>query len=390
MNIFFSTFCINKLNGTYFRAYYLARELAKRGHNITLASISPNSKFKKVKSTDYNLKIIEYPNLFHKLIFHFGNGPLDIALRTKHLMNGNYDIVHGFEYYANVNVPILLTKKIKKYVYVSDWCDWFSKGMAAKGRRFASWSPIINAISKIEDVTRLYAHGVTVISDEIEQHVRSIGIPDEKILRVTGGSPTDLIKPLSKMKSRRELGYPLDANICLFLGNYQADLDIFVRAFQLLTMKNPKTRLVIIGLIANNISKLIKELGLEQNIIEVGTVEPANLGKYMASADLFLLPLRDTEGNRSRWPNKIGDYMASGRPIVASQVGEIVSIMKTNNIGMLVQNNINEIATNTEWLLNNPELADEMGSNARALAETEYSWSSLAEQLESFYSSLLN
>ena len=110
----------------------------------------------------------------------------------------------------------------------------------------------------------------------------------------------------------------------------------------------------------------------------------------MATADLFFLPLRDTEGNRSRWPNKIGDYMASGRPIVASEVGEIVPIMKTNNIGVLVGNNINEIVTSTEWLLNNPKIADGMGSNARVLAETEYSWSSLAEQLENFYSSLLN
>ncbi len=390
MNIFFSTFCITKLNGTYFRAYYLARELAKRGHSITLASISPNSKFKKIESTDSNLKILEYPNLFHKLIFHFGNGPLDIAQRTNHLINGNYDVVHGVEYYANVNIPILLTKKMKKYVYVSDWCDWFSKGMATKGRRFASWSPIINTISKIEDITRLYAHGVTVISDEIEEHVRSIGIPDKKILRIPGGSPTDLIKPLDKIKSRKELGYPIDAKISLFLGNYQADLDIFVRAFQLLKMKNPNSKLVIIGLISNNISKLIKELKLEKHIIEVGPVEPVNLSTYMATADLFFLPLRDTEGNRSRWPNKIGDYMASGRPIVASEVGEIVPIMKTNNIGVLVGNNINEIVTSTEWLLNNPKIADGMGSNARVLAETEYSWSSLAEQLENFYSSLLN
>ena len=88
--------------------------------------------------------------------------------------------------------------------------------------------------------------------------MRSIGIPDEKILRIPGGSPTDLIKPLDKIKSRKELGYPLDAKICLFLGNYQADLDIFVRAFQLLTMKNSKSKLVIIGLISTDISKLIK------------------------------------------------------------------------------------------------------------------------------------
>lgn len=45
--------------------------------------------------------------------------------------------------------------------------------------------------------------------------------------------------------------------------------------------------------------------------------------KLICCADLFSLIQEDTLRNRSRFPNKMGDYLAVGRPIIANQVGEV-------------------------------------------------------------------
>ncbi len=389
MKILLSTFCLTEINGTYFRAHYLGRELAKRSHDVTLAAISPTSRFRTLESAEAGMRIIQFPNFMHKLIFHHGNGPLDIAARVRLLMREDFDVVHGFEYYANVMAPIMLTKRLKDYVYVSDWCDWFSKGMALKGRRFSWCKPAIKLVGMLEEQARLRADGVTVISHELEAKVQSMRVSSDRVMRLPGGAPSDLIVPLDRTKAREELGFPRDASIAAFAGNYQADVDIFLKAFAAVAAKRPGCLMVLLGSRpSGELAALISQLGLDDRVVRPGFVSTSALGQYLASSDICLLPMRDNDDNRSRWPNKIGDYMAAGRPIVASRVGDVVDVMTRHEIGFLVENDPAEVADRIEWIFGHPVEAAAMGDNGRALAEREYSWASLAGKVESFYHSL--
>ncbi len=47
------------------------------------------------------------------------------------------------------------------------------------------------------------------------------------------------------------------------------------------------------------------------------------LPKYLAAADVFLMPYSNKISNVGRWPNKVGDYMCVGRPTVSNPVGEV-------------------------------------------------------------------
>ena len=47
------------------------------------------------------------------------------------------------------------------------------------------------------------------------------------------------------------------------------------------------------------------------------------------------LPLTDRAANRGRLPNKLLDYMAAGRPTVASPVGDIKTILEEHEVGLL-------------------------------------------------------
>ncbi|NKB15907.1 MAG: glycosyltransferase family 4 protein, partial [Sphingomonadales bacterium] len=58
-------------------------------------------------------------------------------------------------------------------------------------------------------------------------------------------------------------------------------------------------------------------------ITALGKVPYKELPSVLPAADLFLLPYPNKIVNVGRWPNKIGDYMAVGRPTVANPVGEL-------------------------------------------------------------------
>ena len=77
------------------------------------------------------------------------------------------------------------------------------------------------------------------------------------------------------------------------------------------------------------------------------------------------------------------DYLAAGRPTVASPVGDIGLLLESYRVGLLATDG--RFAKAVESLLSSPQLRDEFGKNARHLAETDFAWSRLIDRLEVFY-----
>ena len=100
---------------------------------------------------------------------------------------------------------------------------------------------------------------------------------------------------------------------------------------------------------------------------------------------MLWLPLRDTLTNRGRWPSKINDYMAAGRPTVATAVGDLNWLFQKYDIGRLAQPKPEEIAGQTLRLCDDALLAQQYGTVARKVAIEQYSWETLTEKLASFY-----
>jgi glycosyltransferase involved in cell wall biosynthesis len=100
----------------------------------------------------------------------------------------------------------------------------------------------------------------------------------------------------------------------------------------------------------------------------------------------MVIPMMDTAANRGRLPNKMLDYLAAGRPIVASPVGDVKTIVEQFGVGVLASNEA--FAEAIDRLLQDPGLRTEMGNAARRTAETEFEWEHLIDRLEAFYQRL--
>jgi glycosyltransferase involved in cell wall biosynthesis len=105
----------------------------------------------------------------------------------------------------------------------------------------------------------------------------------------------------------------------------------------------------------------------------------------MACADVLLLPYTNRVVNLYRYPNKLGDYLSAGRPIVANNTGDLGRLVTEERVGLIVPDTPQAFARAAKQLFDNPALSEELGRRGRELAESKLDWRFLARDLERFY-----
>ena len=376
--------------GTYWTAYFLARELANRRHDVTLLCISGRNRFRSQESVLDGVKVIECPRLLNRPLVLHGMGPLDMVRRLRDLGTQRYDIVHGFEYYPDVTLSVWLSRWFRSYVYVSDWRDWFSKGLGYG--RFAKVPGAARFMGWIEDVARRGASGITVGSRELERHARDLGFAADQVLLLHGAAPLDTVRPMPQSQARHNVGLGgKRMKIIGFLSStHSVGLDSFVEPIVGLFDEMPELRFMMIG---NPDQRFLREMaraGKAERIITTGWVSDDRLPSYLGAADLFILPLNPDIAEASRWPLKVGDYLAAGRPVVGSAVGDTWRILEEYEAGLVVDSDAGTISSALRRLLTDKVEAEAMGARARKAAEERLSWAQRAAALEQFYERLLS
>ncbi|HET7010224.1 MAG TPA: glycosyltransferase, partial [Anaerolineales bacterium] len=166
------------------------------------------------------------------------------------------------------------------------------------------------------------------------------------------------------------------------------DEDLLARTFISLASRRPSFLLLTSGTSGDTLARAVSEAGLSQRWMHVGVVPYAELGEILACGDLCLLPYMDRPLNRGRLPNKLADYLASGRPVVANPTGDLAELLR-EGFGIAAAETPEAMAAAAEELLDRPDLQRQMGTRARTLAEGRLSWPSLAATVEDLYRTLV-
>jgi len=394
-----------KGSAVYVRAYHLAKQLTLRGHAVTLMAVSSDLTFSSRTGTVAGIRLIETPNFLHNIFGHYtrrlflepGNGVLDIIARVREGMSGHYDIIQLFDHSLNVVIPFYLLRRRLKSRFISDWCDIYHY---AGGLRYLYGFRCDSLYGKLGFPFKKYSrfaefnlrktvHGVTAISPNLGEFAVEHGVAREKLSVVEGGADVENVIPLAKTEARKKLGLPVAGKIIGFMGTFQRDMDIVIKSFSLLKDALPDAYLLVIGTPFPWARQVAQDEGLGERYIEAGRCSDELLPYYLASTDVLALPLKDNLFNETRWPNKIGEYMACGRPVVVSNVGNIADIVREHGTGLTAENDAADFSCKLRTLLSDPVLAEKMGERARQLACSKYSWALLSGKLEDFYYHLI-
>ena len=106
---------------------------------------------------------------------------------------------------------------------------------------------------------------------------------------------------------------------------------------------------------------------------------------YYAMSDIVVVPsLQEAFGL------VVAEAMASGKPVIGSNVGGIPDQIIDGYNGFLVQpRKPKEIAEKILWLINNPEEARRMGMNGRRIVEEKFDINKRIDRLISLYHRIL-
>ena len=334
-----------------------------------------------------NVTIVETPDMLWGSL-RFGWDIWNTIARIIWSFTKRFDLIHAFESRPVVILPALYWQRIRGATLVLDWCDWFGKGGSVEERQ--NW--LIRSVLRpfetfFENQFRTWADGTTVINSTLRQHAITLGVNTDTILYLPNGSNVDELYPSSQTEARKKLG--LDQNIFIigYLGAiFLRDAYLMAQAFDMVYESEPQTQLLLIGycnIVIQTYSKY------PEAIQRTDPIRYDEINTYLAACDICWLPLKNSGANRGRFPLKINDYMAAGKPVIVTDVGDIADIVRTGDFGMVSTDQPEDISKQALKLLHNPVQRKQMRQHARQFAESEFNWVDISKQLLQHYEYIL-
>lgn len=168
---------------------------------------------------------------------------------------------------------------------------------------------------------------------------------------------------------------------------------VLVESFKLLHSKYPSIKFkIVLGQLGNQrgqIDALINEYNLSDNIMLFSGLPQDDLYNIYKNAVGLLIPLNPNSlQDIARFSQKIAEYVACGRPIITSPIGEIPYYFQNKVNAMVVDYTPNAYAEAMFELLLDRSLADELGRKGFATGVKEFDYMKIGGQLFNFYTSL--
>ncbi len=131
------------------------------------------------------------------------------------------------------------------------------------------------------------------------------------------------------------------------------------------------------------VKALAQELGIADRVTFTGLVDPAQVPSHLSRAMILALPNPASAiSTHFTSPLKLFEYMAAGRPIVASDLPSIREVLKDNEQALLVEaGDAEALAAAIRRLIADRPLAERLARAAHAEAP-KYTWARRAEKLE--------
>jgi glycosyltransferase involved in cell wall biosynthesis len=223
--------------------------------------------------------------------------------------------------------------------------------------------------------------GVAAISGAHKDILLSGGWPEDKVVVVHSGVDLAPFTISGKGRNLREGLAASGQPLVVYSGSLYSGkgCEQVMLAAQLLE----RVEFVCVGGREHEVTRFreqVQALGLT-NIEFVGHVPHALVSSYLLAADILIAPFteeaRDIAGkiiSPFSSPLKLFEYMAAGKPIVASSIGAIPEVITHDENGLLVEpGNVDELAGAISRLLNDRALATRLAKSAQRSARL-YTW----------------
>ena len=134
----------------------------------------------------------------------------------------------------------------------------------------------------------------------------------------------------------------------------------------------------------DSLKEYARDKGVLDNFEFTGFVNDEELARLMRGATALLAPLPENLQSTSRFPTKLGFYLASGSPVITNNVGEVEQYLQ-DNVNALVASGCHAgmIADKVKTVLGDPSSAKTLGKNGKKYAFKKFHYTRAAKGIRS-------
>jgi glycosyltransferase involved in cell wall biosynthesis len=193
-------------------------------------------------------------------------------------------------------------------------------------------------------------------------------------------------------RKRAEIGVPSGTTVIVYPGNVHpanaAEVRSLYTAVALLNREGYPTALVRAG---RDFHPYLEGDGkwARQYCVDLGLVAHKDMPAVLATADLFVQPGRPGEFNDYRFPSKLPEFFAIGRPVILPAANIGLHMRHREDAYIVQEANAMNITSAAIEIIRDPQLAARLSRGARRFFDERLSWKQDARKLQALYTRLL-
>ncbi len=357
------------------QALQLTRLLSGSGrYNVRLASLSPEGS---LRGTIDDLDLGEVPS-FPLTSFYDQNAWTQGRRLMQWLKASSIDILHTHDFYTNV-FGMSVGSMARVPVRIASMRE--TEGMRSVAQKH------------VQRVGYSFAHHVIANSAAVRERLIADGIDSDKVTVIYNGLD---LRRIETKASRSQVISLLDltinpntnphfASIVANMRHEVKDYPMFLRAARQVKEAIPNAAFLLAGEgeLQESLKALAFELGIFDATFFLGRCD--NIAELLSISDVCVLSSK-AEG----FSNSILEYMAAGKPVVATDVGGAREVVTHGTTGYLVPSGDDVVmAKRIIELLREPERATEMGKAGRRVVSERFSCEAQLSRTQELYDRLL-
>jgi glycosyltransferase involved in cell wall biosynthesis len=312
-------------------------------------------------------------------IFSFWAGGISFLKRSK--LKGHKNIIYNYNYPDLKNIVILLYGKMIGYKIIFDIIE---------DNRFESHVSFINKLRLktslvLFKISSWFTNAYVAISDHLYKRAELIA---------KGKVPVYLVPITVNLNYFQKNNYVPAKELKIFYGGSfgaKDGLEYLINAFEEVSKADSNIKLILTGLgNKQDLEKITTKINGSANkdrILYKGFLSNEEYYATLNDCDIFCMTRINSQFANAGFPFKLGEFLASGKGVIATKVGDVANYLNDTNALLISPNSVSELTDALLIFVKDPGKIKSLGAEARKTAETYFDSEKVSSQLLSIFES---
>lgn len=247
------------------------------------------------------------------------------------------------------------------------------------------FKPLFSLAEWVEKTNLKYANRSICVSNCARSLFMEMGVPSSCLNVIPNGAEPEKFQPGDRMAAESKGGNSSEFKIASkgpvigFAGTFHHwhGVDILIRLIKRTLTAYPDCTFLLVGRggpMKPQLDEFVATLDNPDRVVTPGYVPYEEMPNMIQKMDIVIAPYPDM--NRFYFsPVKIYEYMAAGKPVISTRIGQIAEVIEHEENGLLCEpGNESAMADMLLNLLNSPEQREKLGTNAARTICEKHTW----------------